>query len=59
LQQGSADIFCKLLREKYETSVVPGSFFELPNHFRVGFGNDPDMLQEGLVRLGAALDEMC
>ena len=58
LKQGSADGFCKLLREKYETSVVPGSFFEQPNHFRVGFGNDPEMLQEGLVRLGAALDEM-
>ena len=59
LQQGSADSFCKLLREKYETSVVPGSFFELPNHFRVGFGNDSEMLQGGLVRLGAALDELC
>lgn len=58
LKRGSADSFCKLLREKYETSVVPGSFFELPNHFRIGFGNDPEILQEGLVSLGAALDEM-
>ncbi len=58
LKQGSAERFCQLLREKYETSVVPGSFFELPNHFRVGFGNDSEMLKEGLVRLGAALDEL-
>lgn len=58
LKQGGADDFCKLLREKYETSVVPGSFFELPNHFRIGFGNDSEMLKEGLVRLGDALDEI-
>jgi aspartate/methionine/tyrosine aminotransferase len=57
LKQGSVATLSRLLREKYETSVVPGSFFEMPNHFRVGFGNDPEVLKEGLVRLGAALDE--
>jgi aspartate/methionine/tyrosine aminotransferase len=30
LQQGSSDALCRLLREKYETSVVPGSYFEMP-----------------------------
>jgi aspartate/methionine/tyrosine aminotransferase len=58
LKRGSVDTLCSVLREKYETSVVPGSFFELANHFRVGFGNDSEMLSEGLVRLGAALDEL-
>ena len=58
LKQGSVATLSRLLREKYETSVVPGSFFEMPNHFRVGFGNDPEVLKEGLVRLGAALDEL-
>lgn len=58
LKQGSVDELCRVLKEKYETSVVPGRFFELPKHFRVGFGNDPEMLSEGLVRLGAALDEL-
>lgn len=58
LKLGSVDSLSKLLREKYETSVVPGSFFELPNHFRIGFGNEPEILKEGLVRLGAALDEL-
>ena len=57
LKQGSLDRLCSVLREKYETSVVPGRFFEMLDHFRVGFGNDPEMLKEGLVRLGSALDE--
>ena len=26
------------LREQYDTAVVPGRWFEMPDHFRVGFG---------------------
>lgn len=55
---GNADELFKLLREKYETSVVPGRFFECPDHFRVGLGGETENLQEGLRRLGAALDEI-
>ncbi len=51
------DAFFKLLREKYETSVVPGEFFEMPRHFRLGIGGETANLREGLERLGAALDE--
>lgn len=58
LKRGSVEDLCTLLREKYETVVVPGSFFEMPEHFRVGIGCDGEMLAEGLKRLGAALDEM-
>jgi aspartate/methionine/tyrosine aminotransferase len=47
-----------LLREKYETSVVPGRFFEMPEHFRLGFAGDTNVLESGLERLGAALDEL-
>jgi aspartate/methionine/tyrosine aminotransferase len=54
----SADGLCSLLKEKYETSVVPGRFFEMPRHFRIGIGCDTATLAEGLGRLGAALDEM-
>lgn len=54
----SAATLIELLREKYETSVVPGSFFEMPAHFRVGLGGDTETLIEGLARLGAALDEI-
>jgi len=58
LQQGSSEQLCRLLREKYETSVVPGSYFEMPAHFRVGLGGDRATLTAGLQRLGAALDEL-
>jgi len=58
VKQGTAESLCALLREKYETSVVPGSFFEMPAHFRVGLGGDSETLARGLERLGSALDEL-
>lgn len=58
LRQGTSENLCRLLREKYETSVVPGSYFELPGHFRVGLGGATEALGEGLERLGKALDEL-
>jgi aspartate/methionine/tyrosine aminotransferase len=57
LLKGEPDAFFKLLREKYETSVVPGAFFESPRHFRLGIGGETTMLQAGLEKLGAALDD--
>jgi aspartate/methionine/tyrosine aminotransferase len=58
LASGHADAFCQLLREKYETSVVPGRFFEMPEHFRIGVGGKTEDVREGLARMGAALDEL-
>lgn len=59
LRSGNAtDKFCQLLREKYETSVVPGKFFEMPAHFRVGMGGNSETMAQGLQRLGSALDEL-
>ena len=57
LRRGSVDEFCELLKSKYDSSVVPGRFFEMPDHFRIGIGGDVEMTREGLVRLGRALDE--
>ena len=57
LTRGRTEEFIKLLREKYETSVVPGRFFEMPEHFRVGIGGETESLRAALERLGAALDE--
>jgi aspartate/methionine/tyrosine aminotransferase len=54
---GTSERLCDLLREKYETSVVPGIFFEMPAHFRIGIAGNTDLLLEGLTRLGLALDE--
>ncbi|MGA3203112.1 MAG: pyridoxal phosphate-dependent aminotransferase [Bryobacteraceae bacterium] len=58
LKRGSVDQMCDLLRTKYETTVVPGKFFDMPDHFRIGIGGDLDPLEEGLRRLGLTLDEL-
>jgi len=57
LKNGPVDEFCQFLRERYDTSVVPGSFFEMPDYFRIGIGGDPAMTAEAFKRLAAALDE--
>jgi len=57
LTKGNAESFIQLLREKYETEVVPGRFFEMPDHFRLGIGGETEMLRAGLDRVSSALDE--
>ncbi len=57
VRTGTSEELCRVLREKYETSVVPGRFFEMPAHFRIGIAGDTSTLAEGLERLGKALDE--
>jgi hypothetical protein len=56
VRTGNADYLCRVLREKYETSVVPGMFFEEPAHFRVGIAVGTDIFSQGLERIAAALD---
>jgi aspartate/methionine/tyrosine aminotransferase len=56
LKRGSAAEFVSKLQEKFETSVVPGEFFEQPQHFRIGFSCPTKTVKDGLERLGAALD---
>lgn len=56
-RKGDVAPLCALLRERYETTVVPGAFFGAPEHFRLGIGGATDRLVEGLDRLGRALDE--
>jgi aspartate/methionine/tyrosine aminotransferase len=58
VREGGVDKLCRLLIEKYETTVVPGRFFEMPDHIRIGIGSDEASLAEGLTRLGEALDEL-
>jgi len=57
LIHGDPETLLKLLREKYETTVGPGTFFEMPQHFRIGIGGDTAEVGAGLDRLSAALDE--
>lgn len=57
LHRGDPEAFFDLLRNRYQTSVVPGSFFEMPQHFRIGIGGETAPLHAGLAQLSAALDE--
>ncbi len=58
LTRGSAAEFVARLRGHYETSVVPGEFFEHPQHFRIGFSAPTETVQGGLERLGRALESL-
>lgn len=58
LKTGNVEQLCSLLREKYETSVVPGRFFGMPDHFRLGLGSETGSFAAGIERLVTALDEL-
>jgi aspartate/methionine/tyrosine aminotransferase len=51
----NVDAFLERLRSKFDTSAVPGRFFEMPDHFRIGMGVNTEMFAEGLNRIGRAL----
>jgi aspartate/methionine/tyrosine aminotransferase len=51
----NADAFLERLRSKFDTSAVPGRFFEMPDHFRIGMGVNTEMFAEGLNRISRAL----
>src|SRR5437867_12611087 len=55
LRDGNGDIFLERLRAEFDTSAVPGRFFEMPDHFRIGMGVNTEMFAEGLNRIGHAL----
>lgn len=59
LPPGRVEELVRVFRERHEGTVVPGHFFGLPDHFRIGIGGRTEMLAEGLERLGAALAETC
>jgi hypothetical protein len=45
-----------MLMDRYQTAVVPGAFFEAPEHIRIAFGADAATVSAGLEALGHALD---
>ena len=55
LKTGRVTDFVEMLRDNFETSVVPGEFFEQPQHFRIGFCGATDTVRGGLERLSDAL----
>jgi aspartate/methionine/tyrosine aminotransferase len=55
---GETERLDALLRARYDTAVVPGRWFEMPHHFRVGFGLSASDFDAALNRLASALDEL-
>src|SRR6267378_4362572 len=53
LLKGRVEDLYDSLHRKYDTSVVPGRFFESPQHFRIGLCAEPELFKEGVKRLGA------
>jgi aspartate/methionine/tyrosine aminotransferase len=58
LKASSVDKLDRLLRDKYETGVVPGRHFDKPQHFRLGIGGDPEMTRTAFERLATALNDL-
>lgn len=58
LRTGRAEQLCTRLLESYDTAVVPGHFFESPDHFRIGICCSPETFQAGVKALECALDEL-
>ena len=55
LKRGDAEQFVNVLHERYDTDVVPGRFFGMPDHFRLGIGSETAAFAAGLERLKTAL----
>ena len=55
LVNGKTDAFLERLRSDFDTSAVPGRFFEMPDHFRIGMGVNSEVFAEGLNRISRAL----
>lgn len=46
------------LHDRYDAAIVPGRWFEIADHFRIGFGMPTEDFAAGLNRLGSALDDL-
>jgi aspartate/methionine/tyrosine aminotransferase len=58
LRKGRVEDLWDILYRKYDTSFVPGRFFESPQHLRIGMCCQPELFKAGVERLGRALDEL-
>jgi aspartate/methionine/tyrosine aminotransferase len=56
LKDGNVDVLCELLRRDFETTVVPGRFFEMPDRFRIGVGAATESVRDALRQLGMGLE---
>jgi aspartate/methionine/tyrosine aminotransferase len=58
LEKGDVEDLWTRLNDQYDTAFVPGRFFEMPQHLRLGMCAEPELFKTGVQRLGAALDEI-
>ena len=56
LKNGRVEELCKFLREEFETSIVPGRFFENPDRFRMGVGTPTEQVHDALQQFSRGLD---
>lgn len=56
LRQGTVDEMCNFLRRECQVSVVPGSFFEMADRFRIGVGMPTEAVTAALQQFAAGLD---
>ena len=57
LRGADASALSVRLLKRYSTLVVPGRFFESPQHIRISFGCDPKRLTRGLENISRVLDD--
>jgi aspartate/methionine/tyrosine aminotransferase len=57
LKSGNVDALCDLLRAEFETSIVPGRFFECSDRFRIGVGGTTESVRGSLLQLARGLDQ--
>jgi aspartate/methionine/tyrosine aminotransferase len=53
-----AEHLCTELRTKHDVSIVPGRFFELPDHVRISLCTESGVLSGGLSRIAEALGHL-
>ena len=58
LKNGKVDEILEILINKYETAIVPGKYFEMPNHLRIGLSCKPDIFQIGIKNIEKALYDL-
>ncbi len=54
--ENTRDLVERLIRD-HDTIVVPGDFFQAPQHIRIAFGGRAEMVREAVTRLDRALRE--
>jgi aspartate/methionine/tyrosine aminotransferase len=56
LKNGNVDSLCEMLRQQFDAAVVPGSFFESPDRFRLGVGGPTEAVRASLDQFSLGLE---